>query len=235
MRITNTANRLKEIMDEENLKQVDIIKKASYFSSKYDAKITKTDLSQYVAGKVEPGQAKLFVLASALNVNEAWLMGYDVPKARSSIISSAHINISNDTLCAISILANASGYEFSIFANQFQVIYNDCIIKLSPKEVEDLAKSSIEQIDYVMKSIITNRLKDNKFPIRSDLDLQSGELNAVHYQKNETDERNTNNIVPITVKESSNYEVNAAHARTDIDVPDNIDTSENDIMDDDNF
>lgn len=34
-----------------------------------------------------------------------------------------------------------------------------------------------------------------------------------------------------------NYEieVNAAHARTDIDIPEDIDTSDNDIMDDDNF
>ena len=30
-------------------------------------------------------------------------------------------------------------------------------------------------------------------------------------------------------------EVNAAHARTDIDIPDGTDTSDNDIMDDDNF
>lgn len=34
-----------------------------------------------------------------------------------------------------------------------------------------------------------------------------------------------------------NYEVevNAAHARTDIDIPEDIDTSDNDIMDDENF
>lgn len=30
-------------------------------------------------------------------------------------------------------------------------------------------------------------------------------------------------------------ELNAAHTRTDIDIPDNVDTSENDIMDDENF
>ena len=192
MKITNTSNRLKEIMKEENLKQVDIIKKASYFSSKYNAKITKTDLSQYVAGKVEPGQAKLFVLTSALNVNEAWLMGYDVPKARGTIISTDHINISDDVLYAINILSSVNGYEFSIFANQFQVTYNDCIIKLSPNEVNDLVKSSIEQIAFVMKSIITNRLKDNKFPIHSDLKLQTNELNAAHSLDNATYEDNLN-------------------------------------------
>lgn len=36
---------------------------------------------------------------------------------------------------------------------------------------------------------------------------------------------------------NANYqlEVNAAHQRTDIDIPDGVDTSENDIMDDDDF
>ena len=34
---------------------------------------------------------------------------------------------------------------------------------------------------------------------------------------------------------STHPEINAAHARTDIDIPDNVDTSEDDIMDDENF
>jgi len=119
-------------------------------------------------------------------------MGYDVPKARGTIISTDHINISDDVLYAINILSSVNGYEFSIFANQFQVTYNDCIIKLSPNEVNDLVKSSIEQIAFVMKSIITNRLKDNKFPIHSDLKLQTNELNAAHSLDNATYEDNLN-------------------------------------------
>ena len=46
--------------------------------------MNKSDISQYVSGKVEPNQDKLYVLAKALNVSEAWLMGYDVPMERSS-------------------------------------------------------------------------------------------------------------------------------------------------------
>ena len=55
------------------------------------------------------------------------------------------------------------------------------------------------------------------------------------YERSVEEKKKADNIVSMTVKETSTYEVNAAHARTDIDVPDNIDTSENDIMDDDNF
>lgn len=34
---------------------------------------------------------------------------------------------------------------------------------------------------------------------------------------------------------SAHPEINAAHARTDIDIPDDVDTSDDDIMDDENF
>ena len=46
--------------------------------------MNKSDISQYCSGKVEPNQEKLFILGNALNVNEAWLMGFDVPMERVS-------------------------------------------------------------------------------------------------------------------------------------------------------
>lgn len=55
------------------------------------------------------------------------------------------------------------------------------------------------------------------------------------YERSVEEKKHSGNVVSMPVKETSNYEVNAAHARTDIDIPDNIDTSENDIMDDENF
>ncbi|MGE4213813.1 MAG: transcriptional regulator [Anaerotignaceae bacterium] len=77
-----TADRLKQTMKENNLKQVDILKLTESLCEEYDVKMNKSDISQYVAGKVEPNQQKLFVLGKALNVSEAWLMGYDTPKER---------------------------------------------------------------------------------------------------------------------------------------------------------
>ena len=82
MKIANTAARLKQIMNEDNLKQVDIVNKAQLYCKKYDVKLNKSDISQYVSGKFEPSQDKLVILAMALNVSEAWLMGFDVPKER---------------------------------------------------------------------------------------------------------------------------------------------------------
>lgn len=79
MKERNTSDRLKEIMAKNGLRQIDILNKAIPFCKKYNVKLGRNDLSQYISGKVEPSQKKLTVLAEALEVNEAWLMGYDVP------------------------------------------------------------------------------------------------------------------------------------------------------------
>lgn len=78
------SSRLKELMRERNLKQVDILNKTLPFQTKYNVRLAKNDLSQYVNGKVEPNQERVYILAKALDVSEAWLLGYDVPKQRIS-------------------------------------------------------------------------------------------------------------------------------------------------------
>lgn len=78
----STADRLKQIMKARNLRQVDILEAAEPYCKKYGVKLEKNALSQYVSGKVEPGQEKLSILGMALGVSEAWLMGYDVSMDR---------------------------------------------------------------------------------------------------------------------------------------------------------
>ena len=69
-------------------------------------------------------------------------------------------------------------------------------------------------------------------------DLDTHGKKMVDFTLQEEWERSTaekkNNIVPL-VKETHEYTLNAAHERTDIEIPEDADTSENDIMDDDNF
>lgn len=48
------------------------------------ANIDKGQLSSYISGKYKPRQNNIDALATALNVNEAWLMGFDVPMERAS-------------------------------------------------------------------------------------------------------------------------------------------------------
>ncbi len=82
MKRENTAIRLKTIMNTRGLRQIDILNLTIPYCKKYDVKMNKSDISQYCSGKTEPNQEKLFILGNALNVNEAWLMGFDVPMER---------------------------------------------------------------------------------------------------------------------------------------------------------
>lgn len=81
-RVTNTAGRLQEIMKERGLRQIDLLEKCEPFAKRYGVKINKVAIHNYVIGKVLPKQDKLLILGMALNVNEAWLMGFDVPRER---------------------------------------------------------------------------------------------------------------------------------------------------------
>lgn len=66
-------NRLKIAMEENNMKAIDL-------SNKTD--LSKALISGYLNGKYLARQDKLSILGKTLNVSEAWLMGYDVPKQR---------------------------------------------------------------------------------------------------------------------------------------------------------
>lgn len=78
MKKYNTSERLQQIMRSRNLKQIDILRLCEPIAKKLGIKIGRNDISQYVSGKVIPGQDKLTVLSMALGVSEVWLMGYDV-------------------------------------------------------------------------------------------------------------------------------------------------------------
>lgn len=67
------AVRLSKALDIRGIKQVELSRKTG---------INKSAISQYCAGSFKPKQKKLFIIANALNVDEAWLMGLDVPMER---------------------------------------------------------------------------------------------------------------------------------------------------------
>lgn len=74
MRLIDTfANRLQKALDNSKMKQVDLVEKTG---------LDKTLINKYLAGLMKAKQDKLTILADALNVNEVWLMGYDIPMDR---------------------------------------------------------------------------------------------------------------------------------------------------------
>lgn len=85
MKESTTSERLRKLMDERGLRQTDILELCRPICQQYGKRLGKNDLSQYLSGKVVPKQDKLSILALALGVSEAWLMGYDVSQKRESL------------------------------------------------------------------------------------------------------------------------------------------------------
>ena len=69
------SNRLREAMKLKNIKASELSEKAN---------IPKSAISQYLSGLYEAKQKSIFKLSKVLNVDEAWLMGYDVPMEKSA-------------------------------------------------------------------------------------------------------------------------------------------------------
>ena len=86
------ANRLKQALEMRNMKQADLVNMTG---------IGKSSISTYLSGDYEPKQKNLYRLAKALDVNEAWLMGYDVPMERTSDPSSSQASTETKTSSAV--------------------------------------------------------------------------------------------------------------------------------------
>lgn len=94
MRSSNPSERLKQLMSERNLKQVEILEKSLPYQKELGIKMGKSTLSQYVNGVQSPDQHRIYLLSKTLEVSEPWLMGYDVERKR--IPDSERNSISNE-------------------------------------------------------------------------------------------------------------------------------------------
>lgn len=68
-RVANIADRIGEALKARQMRPSALCKVA---------KIPQSSLSLYLSGAYEPKQDRVYAMASALNVDVAWLLGYDV-------------------------------------------------------------------------------------------------------------------------------------------------------------
>ena len=71
--IDTFSNRLNEAIRINNIKPIELSEKTG---------IDKSKISSYMSGRYKAKQDGIYLLAKALNVSEAWLMGLDVPMQR---------------------------------------------------------------------------------------------------------------------------------------------------------
>ena len=75
-RIVSCGHRISKALALRDMKQSELCKLAN---------VPKSSLSLYLSGAYEPKQDRIYAMAKALNVSEAWLMGYDVPMEKEKI------------------------------------------------------------------------------------------------------------------------------------------------------
>jgi transcriptional regulator with XRE-family HTH domain len=71
--IAELKDRLQQALDRKGWKAVDLVEKTN---------VPKGAISYYLSGKSKPKADRLYDMAKALDVSEAWLLGYDVAMAR---------------------------------------------------------------------------------------------------------------------------------------------------------
>ena len=76
------SSRLNVAMAFRNVKQIDFV----HAAEKFNIKLGKSHMSQYVSGKTVPRADIAHFLAAFLQVNEDWLMGKDVPMEQNAVI-----------------------------------------------------------------------------------------------------------------------------------------------------
>ncbi len=79
-RKSNCAERIAHALSVRNMKQAELCERT---------RIPKSAVSQYISGAFEPKQDRIYLIARALNVSEAWLMGYDVPMDRKDLVKTS--------------------------------------------------------------------------------------------------------------------------------------------------
>jgi transcriptional regulator with XRE-family HTH domain len=77
--INKIKDRLRDALIIRDMKPIELSEKTG---------IPKSAISQYMSGYTKPKDDRTYLICKALDINEAWLMGYDVPMERSSMVQS---------------------------------------------------------------------------------------------------------------------------------------------------
>lgn len=128
---STTAERLAEYMRIHQMRQVDILEAVAPYSKDLGIKIQKSEISQYLSGKFEPGNDKIYVLSVALGLNPLWLMGYDEPMYKTSEQDSFKSQTPTETA--------DERYEYAAeLLTKLSTANQKIIMKLTPQNIDRL-------------------------------------------------------------------------------------------------
>lgn len=157
--------RIKEAMDIRGYTQADLVRLSG---------IDKGQISSYLSGKYKPKQDNIFLLSNILNVNEAWLLGYDVPMEKSPASSPSDSLSSFDNI--LPVKKNSFPMLGSIACGE-PIVANE---KFDTYVVTDMDISADFCLTAQGDSMINARIFDGDVVfIRKQDTVQNGEIAAV--------------------------------------------------------
>lgn len=123
MKKAESKDRIKEILQLKEMSQADLCRLTGF---------EKGRVSAWLKGKYQPRQRALTILSEALGVQEAWLMGYDVPMQKETQtfapepLSMKQVPLLGNIACGTPILANQHEGESRLVAGNASVDF--CLI-----------------------------------------------------------------------------------------------------------
>lgn len=118
---------LKKAMSIRNISQAELCEKT---------KIPKSAMSQYVSGSFKPKQERTYLIAKALNVNEAWLMGYEDVSMEPQQLESNITPLDQSDVYRVPVFESVSA-GFGAYASDYIVDYMPVYIK-NPADAKDM-------------------------------------------------------------------------------------------------
>lgn len=200
MKKAETKDRIREALEIREMKQAELVEKTG---------IDKGQMSSYLAGRYKPKQNNLHLMAKALSVDEAWLMGYDVPMERDDYWE----NEKHQEIDFHSFIHDYLGYE-SPYTLDGKV---DLILKKEPNTIYRVSAGEYDNFYEITKERIEQ------------------EFSFLLRRAEKLSKKSEESLIPFPQEDKSYLEPQAAHERTDIEVTDEMRKHDNDIMDDDDF
>ena len=120
-RISTTSQRLQTAMDMEHKRQAELVTLTG---------LNKSTISRYCSGDCEPKAEAISKLASALDVAEMWLWGYDVPMERTEVQKKndqlvklvTRMRSDSEFMNAVSMLDKLPPAQYSAFLNMLSTM-----------------------------------------------------------------------------------------------------------------
>ena len=150
MKIATPNDRLKQIMKERNLRQIDVVKQSEYYQKELNIKLTKSNLSQYISGKSNPDNKKIQLLAKTLRVSEGWLSGYDVKKEL--VVSKSELSNHFDKIFQSDKIKLDLDFANQKYENQEHRLTFLALLENFDKLEEDKRKNLLHYSDVLLES-----------------------------------------------------------------------------------